>query len=378
MRETMASNPHTIPSRKSSFDLLGIRISAQRQLRFLRALRHVGGVAVLLQLAWLTYILTHPDQMGADSVQVWFQAERIRSGEPLYHPMDMYGPDVMIGDLHYPLASNSPYLPPIASLVALLPRTEMETFARAAHIVFLAFFWGYAAILGRLGSGRWTFRSAFTAHGFLLLWPGSLLTLAVGNIEPLLWCLFGLAFLNRSLQGALLTAMAGVKVHAAWPLLFLLTRSPRRALGSSLAAAFLLSVVTLAGMGTGAAFRAALDWIANIPPALGQGTFLSANVSLTFLPIRVARWIGWEYGGGPLPGSIRLWLVLSSTLTPLVAGWLTRHRMPEVQMSIVFAAALLASPLCWFGYLTALFAPLAWWVGRSTLAVDGGCESRNF
>lgn len=331
---------------------------------FLRAVGQFGAVAVLFELLWLTFILSHPAYMGSDTIQIWFQGERIRESIALYHAMPGYGPDVMAGPVDYPLVSNSPYLPPLGAVASLLPPISMENFARVSHVFLLIFLWVNSALLGRLVSGKWNLGAAFTAHGLLLLCPGTLLMMASGNIEPLLWCLFGLAFLHPQMRGAALIMMAAVKVHAIWPLLFLLGRYPRQTIRSALPAVMALVAVTVIAMGAKDTLHAGLDWLEFIPPALGQGTFYSRNVSLSFLVVRMTRWGGWEYPGGPLPDLLRAWLLFASVLGPLLVGWIFRRRAPEVQMGAVMAAALLSSPLCWMGYLPALYGPFAWVVGN--------------
>lgn len=329
-------------------------------------LRGVGGVAVGVQLVLLAVAMMglKPADQPDDGLQVWAQAERIRTGGPLYSAMPVgYGPDVMTGGREYPAMANSPYLPPLASLVVLLPRTDVRTFSLLHHSITLVLFWTYAVILARLASGGWSVRSGLAAHGVLFLFPHATPMLINNNIEPLLWCLFGAAFLVPRLRGAVLMLTAAVKVHAAWPLAFLTMRDARRTLASAGPAGVVISGVVILAMGPCDTITAVLDWLRHIPPALGQGSFQSNNVSLSFLPIRAAVWMGWEYSGGPLPPLARVWLLAASLGAPFLAGAFTMRKSTEMQMTVVFAAALLASPLCWLGYLTALLAPAAWTLG---------------
>jgi hypothetical protein len=340
----------------------------------IRAVATLTGVgALVLHLVWLALALGDTRYLGADGLQVWAQAERIRAGEPLYTPLPAdYGPHVMTGTHDYPIMTHSPYLPPLAALVSLFPRMEPLTFTRL-HLVFVfALAWTYAALLTMLVVGRVTPAGWFAAIGVITLIPGSFNVLTVNNIEPLLWCLVGAAYVFPRLRAGMLLAAGAVKVHALWPLIALLLSGQRIALRAAAAAGAVLITVTLLALGFPGTVAAAADWLRHVPAGLGQGTFRWGNISLSFLPLRVARWVGWDYQAGPLPLLPRAWLLAASTVAPILAIGLTRRMTAERKVAIVLAVALLASPLCWSGYLTALLAPAAWALGSEQRGLRAG------
>jgi hypothetical protein len=324
---------------------------------------------------FLSMWVADPNRVGADALQIWAQARRIEADVPLYRalPRD-YGPDVLI-ERSYPLLDNSPYLPLPASVVSFFPSARPLPFIYGHLLLMLCCFIGFAAIVARLAWGSWTRAGVLAAHGVLVVFPGPMQMLIDNNIDPLLWCLFGLGFVLPGWRAGLLVLIAGVKPHAIWPLLFLLSREPQRTLRTGGLAVGVMTAVMLAAMGPAGLATALVDWLRFIPPALGQGTFLPYNVSLSFLPIRVATVLGWSYTGGPLPEIARLWLLTATVAAPVAVGLLTRRKRVEVQLASVMAAALLASPLCWLGYLTALLAPVAWWHGQAELPAPGNAAS---
>jgi hypothetical protein len=337
-------------------------VRERRRRWAIRIARKFGIVGLAAQLIWIAAITMDPGRIGGDAVQIWAQAERIRSEQPLYSPMLGYGPHMMTGTNEYPLLTHSPYLPPLAALAALAPRTTLPRFAWLQTVMVVILFWVYAAVLARLAVGKWTVDSWLVANGVLIATPGATIMMVKGNIEPLMWTLFGAAFLI-SRRGVPLALMAGVKIHAAWPLLFVAVRAPWRTAREIAPTVAILTGIVVAAMGVADSAAAIRAWFQHILPALGQGTFAATNISLSFLPLRIAKWLGWEYVSGPLPPIARVWLIAAGILAPLICGWATRRKPVELQAGAVMAAALLWSPMCWAGYLPSLFAPAAWAAG---------------
>jgi hypothetical protein len=99
-------------------------------------------------------------------------------------------------------------------------------------------------------------------------------------------------------------------------------------------------------------------------PVAGQGTFNPYNVSLSFLVLRIARWLGWEYVSGPLGAIPRLFLTIVGIAAPLIAGWLLRKKDERLRYAGVVCAAVFFAPLAWNFYTPLLIAPLALILGQ--------------
>ncbi len=335
----------------------------------------VGALIIPFQAWWLADSIRHPGPDNVDSPQVWYQSERVRAGaEELYRRMPGFGPDVMggSGSTGYPM-DNSPYLPPLASVVALLPRTELVTFQRAWFLVVAFSFWAFAALLARIARGRWSVGGFFFWHGLVVLMPGALLFFLLFNIDPLLWVFFAGAIAYPRFRGAGLVLTTAVKPYAVWAVIAAVWRERWRVVRGAVWAAVGVVLVSVAALGPARLFRVSQQWFTAIPPALGQGAFLSTNWSLSFLVLRVARWTGVShYESGPLSPGWRVWLTAASVAAPFGAWWLTRRWDTRLHLTAVLLASLLFSPLCWNGYLAIGLVFAAVLVGRKKGRATGG------
>jgi hypothetical protein len=328
-----------------------------------------GGVALAAQASVAASVIAGPVRPAWDGVQTWYQAERIRSGQPLYRALPGYGPHVMATGIEgfEPFSlRDSPHLPTPAAVVALAPRHALETFKAVWVVLLLLALWGFASALAVLAHGSWTLPRFLWWNGLILLTPYAHFTFQIGNIEPVLWLLFALAvLLPAHLATASLAISAAVKPYAAWPLAFSLVRSPRAWPGAAIAAAAVFAVLIVA-MGPADLVRNARDWLAHVPAAMAQGTFHHHNVSVSFGVLRAAYWLGWwDYQPGPIQELWpRVWLTFAQVAGPLAAGMLTRRWDRPYHLSAVMLAALLFSPLCWGSYLAVALVPLAVWVSR--------------
>ena len=294
-----------------------------------------------------------------DVTYLYSAAERVRTGEPLYWPWPEYGPHVHT-DMGPPYPfERHPYPPALASILAPATALPFATFARLWYILLLGSFWVYAWCLARLAGGRADAWSVLIAGTLLALFPGTYRALSLGQIDPVLWALFGMALVTPALRGAALATSAAVKLYAGWPLLFAMRREGRRvglpAL-AVLAAGFLISGLTLG-------FQAFVTWATTMLPVVSQGTFNADNVSLSFAGLRLARTLGWDYAPGPLPPAARIYLTTVGIAAPLIVGWLTRRTRPALQYACVGCAAVVFAPLCWTSYLPLLLVLPAVWIG---------------
>ena len=284
-----------------------------------------------------------------DVTYLYTAAQRVRSGQPLYRPWPEYGPHVHT-EMGPPYTyDRHPYPPPLASVLAPFSALPFTSFARLWYFPVLAGFWGFAWTLARM-AGRASGWSTLTAGLLLGIFPGTYRALSLGQIDPILWALFGLALVLPAWRGAAFALSAAVKLYAGWPLLFAIGRERSRAFVP--AAVVALGAVVVSG------FMMGLDgfysWGRHMLPVISQGTFNTDNVSLSFAGLRIARSLGWDYVPGPLPVPARIYLGLMGIAAPITAGWLARKSRPEFQYAWVGAAAVLFAPLCWSSYLPLL------------------------
>jgi hypothetical protein len=301
-------------------------------------------------------------------------AERVRVDQPLYEPVPP-GP-------HVP-GEGRPYLYPpfLAAIAALIPLSGIAL-SRFALLAGVLCFWVYAACLARVAAGK------ITAYG-VLLW-GALLTagifplstLWVGQIDSLIWALFGIALAFPLARGFGFAAAAMTKPFAVWPLALALWRERRPvAVGAGLAITIAVCLAALA-MGPVSLVRASLEWLTDIYPTLAQGQFAyiaydvtgnetlnhvlsylgHGNLSLGFLPLQLAHAAGWKLAEPWLPWWARVYLTTVGLAAPIIALWGTRHRAPELRYAAVMSAAILFGPIFRATYAPILYSLAAAWI----------------
>ncbi|HEX2189805.1 MAG TPA: glycosyltransferase 87 family protein [Longimicrobiaceae bacterium] len=311
-----------------------------------------------------------------DDLQRYFVvARRALLGLQLYWPWPDYGPHFATLGHPYP-QERFPYPPFLPAALAPLARLPLLAFARAWFVVLYAGLLVYAASLARLATGRISPAGVVVAAAVVAALPGAQLAFMVGNVEPVLWALFGAALAFPAARGPAFAASAMVKLYAAWPLAVAVSREGWRvARGAALAVAVGLAVGCVS-LGPARFLGAFLDWARYMLPVVGQGTFATdpvyggTNLSLSFGVLRLARELGWEYRPGPLPVWARLYLTAVGVAAPLLAARTTRRmREPALRYGLVTVAAVVFAPLCWATYLPLLLAPLA-------VAVRLGLERR--
>lgn len=323
----------------------------------------IGLLAAAWQVSWIaTVVWPNPGSVDVDAGQVWHQAQRIRRGGPLYESIEDFGPHYM-STVRYPQETHSPHLPLLSSVVAMFPPVPLETFLRAWYVTILLASWGFAAALGSLSAGSVRLRAAAAWNAVLLAWPGASGVLVMGNPEPILWLLFGLAVALPAFRGAFLVLMAGVKPYALFPLAAAARREGRSVVRPAAWAAVGTLVICAAALGPADLVASGRAWWATVPVQIGQGSWNSSNLSLSFVAVRIARARGWVEEVGPLPAAARFWLLLAAIAVPALVAWWTRRLRHGVQYGLTMLAAVLASPLCWPSYLTYSLVPLAVFLG---------------
>jgi len=285
-------------------------------------------------------------------VVVYFDAAmRLKNGVAVYQPWPDYG--VQLTPFRFF------YTPPFLLLTRPLAELGFVQFARAWLILMLAALWIYAACLSKLATGKWDWKAALVFGMVINVALRGWFTLALGQAEPIMWLLFGLALTTRSRAGWLALATL-VKVHPIWALALALWNGKAAAWKSALA--FALPVVALSFWLAGT--RNWMMWWPSTQPVASQGTFNPDNWSLSFFGLRIAHRLGALADAGTLPPLARLYLSVFAVTGPLLMAFWTRKLSPELRLCLVACAAIVCAPLCWTVYFPLFLLPLAVWIGE--------------
>jgi len=325
-------------------------IRTVRRSAVFRIAANVIGAVILAEmlLVWLPAVWRRTD-IDRDVHVYYLGARAVLEGRPLYRPYPGYGPYIHASPEHLLPADrffNPPLVFVIASPLASLP---FLTFARIWYLAILVAFYVYAGCLACLATGRVTWTSLSVAAILLLGLPWTAPAMVLGNIDPILWALFGLALVSLRLRGPLFALVAMVKVHTMWPLALASWHDRARVY---LPAAGVILIGVLIGALAPGGLWAWVDWARYAAPSEpAQGTFNSLNFSLSFAGLRIARALGWHYEIGPLPLAARLYLTAMGLSAPLITMRLVRRLERTLQYACITTAAVLFAPLCWSCYL---------------------------
>jgi hypothetical protein len=327
-------------------------------------------VIPIIQLyATLTAAIEAPST--SDYWLLYVHAEMARHEETLYWPWPDYGPHFGANGLRFPedRIFYPPFLTPVLSGVS---RFGVETFSRMWVLLLWAAYWVYAACLAKLSHGRVGFLPTIgwgTAI-FVLTLRASQSAINLGNVDPLLWAFYGLALAYPAWRGFGFMSSALIKLYGVWPLFFAALDREWRTIRTALLT--LLGGIVLASLALGPAdfVRESINWFRYMLPVAGQGTFNPYNVSLSFLVLRAARHLGWQYVSGPLGSGARLFLTITGIAAPLLAGFLLRKADKRLRYAGVVCAAVFFAPLAWNFYTPLLFAPAAILLGRRHAVED--------
>ncbi|MDF2440753.1 MAG: alpha,2-mannosyltransferase [Abditibacteriota bacterium] len=282
-------------------------------------------------------------------------AQRVLQDRSIYTPQPNYGPEQVPTTFLYP--------PAFAALIAPLGHLTLPAFSRLWFSLLIVAFWVYAATLAHLVTRRATLQSTLIAGFVLAAWPGTMIGMSLGNAQPMLHALWGISLACGAAAsgiaacGVALAASALIKIHPLWPLM-VAWKADRASILPSLC---VLLTGTLLGTFV-CGVQSHWEWWQYAQPIVAQGSFAPSNFSLSFLALRAAQLLGWQYESGPLPGLARAYLTSVTLLAPLIALWLVRHEKPLLQMSVVGVVVVVFAPLCWDNYLPMLLAPLALWL----------------
>lgn len=299
----------------------------------------------------LPKVLVRTDR-ARDLCAYYLVKERVENGEPIYLDLSNKGP-------HNSSLALYLYPPILASVLSLLPDMSFLTFARFWTLLLHAAFWVYAATLGKLAFGRFSFRATMVCGMVLFFFPGTFRGLVLGQIDPLLWAFFGLALSVPALRGWFTMLVAIIKPWGIWPFFWSLGEGLRVWVGAIMVLLGSALVGTLV-FGGEAFVENCRIWFTHVLPSLAQGAWSYDNRSLSFAFLRVVDAAGlWNYDGGILPSGARMWLLISGLAGPLWVGWRFRRAPKNMQLAAAGCAAILISPICWSTYLPATLAFVA-------------------
>ncbi len=282
----------------------------------------------------------------------WQAAKNVRANVPIYTKQVSYGPD------HFP-QSIYIYPPPFAAVIAPLGSLSFKAFSKVWFCLILLAFWIFAYSLAKLfkGERKVTLRDVLVWGLVAGLFPGTYTAIGLGQVDPILWALFAIGLIGIA-RPALWALAALVKAFYVWPwiadLITTFQRDGVRVALRALAGAMLVIGILVFYGGIICGWHSYVVWGRDVLPTLSQGNFKYDNVSLSFAVLRLARLVGWDYLGGPLPLLAHLWLTAASIGAPLLAWWLSRHRMLQIKHACIIAASVLFAPVCWTCYLPLL------------------------
>lgn len=325
-----------------------------KRISWMQMVRAVILVLAIVHIAMQIFVIAPTlfarTDRNRDVIAYWNAAQRAHNHQPLYTKYPGYGPDS--------LPQNYDYAPPFAAVLSPLGALPFVTFARIWLIITLLAFWIFVWGLAKL-SGDGSLAQTLIWGLIAGVFPGTYLAIALGQIDPVLWMLFAWGLIGIA-RPALWGLAAVVKPFYIWPLLAAERRW--RALIPAVAVAVILML--LGGLVCG--WESYVVWLRDILPTLTQGNFKAGNVSLSFAVIRLARFLGWNYSGGPLPALAHLWLTAASIGAPLLAWRFLRRFSTQIKCAGIIVASILFAPVCWTCYLP-LTLPLVAVIFRSRI-----------
>jgi hypothetical protein len=289
--------------------------------------------------------VTNPEE----NIAVYYKAAvNAHNRRPIYRKQPNYGPDHEIEAVYL-------YAPPFAAIISPFAALSFVRFVQLWYCVMFAASWVFAWCLARLYfDDRIDIRKVLIWGLILDLFPGGYAAFSIGQIEPLLWALFGLGVvaIARPTLWALCTF---VKPFYMWPLFAEIADAARENGIKVLLRSFFPAIIIAAALilcgGIICGWNSYVVWVRDVLPTLSQGNFNSSNVSFSMAALRAARFIGWQYSGGPLPTLPHLWLTAASIGAPLLTWFLLRRYSIQLKSAALVIVAILFAPVCWTYYL---------------------------
>jgi hypothetical protein len=304
----------------------------------------VGFLALVLAFYQVFFWL--PEQANRTDfnrdIQIYYMSARhVVSHQPLYTSWLAYGPNLTPRSFYYP--------PQFAAAVSPLGYLSFRAFSWIWYALILIAFWGFSFSLARISTTTKPSLSSVGLWGLVLAAsPGVYFVMCIGQVDPILWALFGLGISFKRSRYLTWTVAAQIKLYPVWMLAAKAFKEGPKFLIPCLAINAVWISLTCLICGA----SSFVLWFKDVPWVIGQGSFNSVNVSLSFAVLRVATLLGWKYTSGPLDPWIRTSLGAASIIGPVATGYICR-RLPSTPFyAIVGLSAVLFSPLCWRHYLT--------------------------
>jgi hypothetical protein len=321
--------------------------------------RVVVALAILFAVFHISFVV--PNQLaraGSDinlnhDVDIYYRAAvRLQQGLDVYQPWPEYTPG-KIPDRFF-------YSPPFLLLTRPLVEFGYQGFSRIWVLLIISAYWVYAAALAKIATGKWDWKATLVFGMLISIVFHGDQALQVGQFEPFMWMMLGLALATKCRAGWLALAML-VKIHPMWVLGLALYHGKARAWKQMLwfTIPVLLASVWLVGLDNWAM------WWPSTAPVASQGTFLRFNWSLSFYVLRLTHYVGWLEVSPPLPIWAKAFLSVCAVAGPVLTAFMARRTSSQMQLALVASAGVLFAPLCWMIYTPALLLPVAvWWSER--------------
>lgn len=304
-----------------------------------------------LQLIVLVPMMLARTDLDRDVIVYYQAVVRLRDGVNVYQPWPEYGVQMT--------PSRFFYSPPFLLLVRSLAGLDFVTFARVWTLILQVPFWTYAFCLSRIATGKHDWKVSLIFGLLINIVLRGHVSLTLGQFEPFMWMLFGLALTTRHRAGWLALATL-IKIHPFWSLSLTLAEGGKRAWKSALLFALpvLVASVWLVGRDNWAM------WWPATQPVASQGTFNADNWSLPFFGLRVLNWAGLLKDSGTLPPWAKGYLSLCALIGPLGVMWWARKYSRDLRLALVACAGVLFAPLCWTLYFPLFLLPVAVWISE--------------
>ncbi|BCM90804.1 hypothetical protein IAD21_02666 [Abditibacteriota bacterium] len=316
-----------------------------------KGLVFLGVLHLFYQLFVLVPIMLDRVDPYRDVIVYYKAAVRLRDGVNVYQPWPGYG--VQMTPFRFF------YSPPFLLLVRPLAGLDFLTFTRVWTLILLVPFWSYCFCLSRLARGKWDWQSALVFGMATNIALKGYATLALGQFEPFMWMLFGLALTTRHRAGWLALATL-TKIHPVWSLGLTLAEGGKREWKN--AALFAVPVLLASWWLVGSDNWAM--WWPSTQPVASQGTFSIDNWSLPFFGLRLLNWAGLLKASGTLPPWAKGYLSLCAVVGPLGVMFWARKWSRELRLAFVACAGALFAPLCWTLYFPLFLLPVAVLIGE--------------
>lgn len=285
----------------------------------------VAGIMVL------TAVVTLPKPDCSDARVYYDTAQRLAHHQPIYVEAPRRNP--------YDVTNTFLYPPVFAALIRPAAYLSWDRFLGAWYLLLSAAFVGLASCLVLLfvGLDRWMrapVKLLGVSMAIVLLTPGVVASLAVGNADLIVWALAAGALVLGESWPMLAATFMKLYPGPAWGVSML--REKRRPSWYVIAGLAAIVVYTFKTVDVP-------EWRAHGLPATVSGNFTFYNWSLSTLPL---RWLA--PGDRLLAHGWRVYLSTMSIAAPVIAAWFGRKLRVRAHVAVVLLVSTAFAPLCWW------------------------------